>query len=118
MGFCIGGKWCRRQKCNQRCKSWFGLQPDLERACINACKGNTSLAKDDFLCSGKYVDEQVIMGAYGYDPCAATGVDIEDYLDPLDTQAENQERLQSLMPLFILLALIIGLGVWYLIKRK
>ena len=70
------------------------------------------------MCSGKYVDEQVIMGAYGYDPCASTGVDMDDYLDPLDTQTENQERLQSLMPLFIILALIIGLGLWYLIKKK
>lgn len=118
MGFCIGGKWCRRQKCNQRCKSWFGLQPDIERACRNACKSNSSLDKDDFLCTGKYLDEQVIMGAYGYDPCAATDINIEDYLDPLDTQAENEQRLNTLMPLFIILAIGITLAILFLIKRK
>lgn len=118
MGFCIGGKWCSRQKCNQRCKSWFGLQPDLERACKNACKSNTSFNKDVFQCSGKYVDEQVIMGAYGYDPCANNDKGIDDFLDPLDTQEQNQERLKTLMPLFLVLTILIGLGVFFLIKRK
>ena len=109
--FC--GKKC---KCKRNCKSWFGLQPDLERACINACKNNTGLQKDQFLCSGQYVDEAVIIGAYGYDPCSG-GISVEDYLDPLDDREGDQAKLKNLMPVYIGLGLLILVGIYYLVKR-
>ncbi len=109
--FC--GKKCR---CKQNCKSWFGLQPDLERACVNACKSNSGLSRDEFLCSGKYIDEEVLIGAYGYDPCEG-GVSIEDYLDPLGDRENDKEKLKSLMPVYIGLGILILVGIWYLVKR-
>ena len=118
MGFCIGGKACRRQACKERCKSWYGLQPDLLKACKNACKGNSSLSKDEFQCSGKYVDEQALILAYGYDPCAG-GVSIDQVLDPLDSQGQASEKLESLSGTFLLLGVLIiaGLSVLYYMRR-
>ena len=111
--FC--GKKC---ECKRRCRSWFGMQPDLERACENACKGNTGLQREDFLCSGQYVDEQLVMGAYGYDPCPASEVVIDDYLDPTKQREQNQERMKSLQPLFLGLLLLIGAGLAVLYFTK
>ena len=118
MGFCIGGNACRRLACKERCKSWYGLQPDLEKACKNACKGNSSLTKEDFQCSGKYVDEQALILAYGYDPCAG-GVSVEEILDPLDSQGQAAEKLESLSGTFLLLGILImaGLAVLYYMRR-
>lgn len=111
--FC--GKKC---ECKRRCKSWFGLQPDLEKACKNACKSNTSLTKEQFQCSGQYVDEQALILAYGYDPCAG-GVTAEDVLDPLGTQEYEAEKLDSMKGTFLILGLLIlaALGVLYYVRK-
>lgn len=118
MGFCIGGKACRRLDCKERCKSWFALQPELEKACKNACKSNSSLEQQDFLCSGKYVSEQVIMLAYGYDPCAG-GVTMDDVLDPTGSMEYEAEKLDKLGNTFILLGALIavGLAVLYFMRK-
>ena len=44
MAFCIGGKWCRAQECRNRCRSWFGQQPDIERQCRKLCNNNISFS--------------------------------------------------------------------------
>jgi hypothetical protein len=118
MGFCIGGKACRRQDCKERCKSWYGLQPDLEKACKNACKSNSSLTKEQFQCSGKYVDEQALILAYGYDPCNG-GVSIDQVLDPTGSSVYQAEKLESLSNTFLLLGILIaaGLAVLYYLRR-
>lgn len=111
--FC--GKKC---ECKRRCKSWYGLQPDLEKACKNACKSNTGLTKEQFQCSGQYVDEQALILAYGYDPCAG-GVSIEEVLDPTGSQDYEAEKLDKLGSTFLLLGILIilGLGVLYYLRR-
>ena len=111
--FC--GKRCQ---CKRRCKSWYGLQPDLEKACKNACKGNEALTKDLFQCSGKYVDEQAVILAYGYDPCSG-GVTIEQVLDPTGSEEYEAEKLDSLKSTFLILGILIaaGLGTLYFIRR-
>ncbi|MEZ4991897.1 MAG: hypothetical protein R2824_15860 [Saprospiraceae bacterium] len=111
--FC--GKKC---ECKRRCKSWFGLQPDLERACKNACKGNTGLTKEQFQCSGKYVDEAALILAYGYDPCSG-GVSAVDVLDPTGSAEYEAEKMDSLQGTFLILGLLIlaGLGVLYFMRK-
>lgn len=112
--FC--GKTC---KCTQKSKGFFPGQPDLQKGYRNACIGNNSLSKEDYLCSGKYVDEKVIMLAYGYDPCAG-GVNIGQVLDPTNSAEREQENLKQLTPLFIVLgvAVVVGLLAFFLIAKR
>ena len=113
MPLCIGRKACKRAACKQRCKSWFGAQPDIERACKNACGSNYNLTKEDFLCSGNYIEEAIMIAAYGYDPCPGAGTTIEQYLDPLGDREREDTKLQELQPvilgggLMVLAALVI-----------
>lgn len=101
MPLCVGRKACKRAECKQRCKSWFGAQPDIERACKNACGSNSSLTKEDFLCSGNYIDDAIMIAAYGYDPCPNSGTSIEDLFDPLGDRDREDEKLQELQPAII-----------------
>lgn len=101
MAFCIGGKWCRRQECRNRCKSWFGQQPDLERQCSALCNNNTSFSREDFLCSGQYVDQNVVILAYGYDPCPNSGPTVQNILDPLSDRQRQDEELEKFTPVLI-----------------
>lgn len=112
--FC--GKKC---KCKRRCKGWFGLMPDLERACKNACKTQDNLTKDEFLCSGNWVNQQVVMAAYGIDPCANDEITIDDFLDPLGDREAEAEKLEGLNDLFVILAILIaaGLGVLFFTRK-
>lgn len=117
MPFCIGGKACKRAECKQRCKSWFGAQPDIERACKNACGSNYNLTKDEFLCSGNYIEDAVMIAAYGYDPCPHSGASVEGLFDPLGDRDREDRKLKELQPfilgggLMVLAALIILLFV-------
>lgn len=120
MGFCIGRKACKRQDCKERCKGWFGAQPDIERACKNACKQNSSLQKDDFLCSGNWIEQQILMAAYGYDPCTSDEITIEEFLDPTDQKGQNKEQMDNLKELlpYLFVLLLIGLGILFYTIRK
>ena len=83
-----------KTQCRRRCKSWFSLQPDIERACKNLCKtGRTEFTKDEFLCKEGVLDEEVLILAYGYDPCEG-GASIEDVLDPLDSRGEEDRDFE------------------------
>lgn len=112
--FC--GKNC---KCTQKSKGFFPGQPDLQKGYRNACIGNNALSKEDYLCSGKYADERVVMLAYGYDPCAS-GASIQDVLDPTNSIEREQENLQNLKPLFIILgaAVLVGLVAFFFIAKR
>lgn len=109
MALCIGGKACRRQACKNRCKSWFSAQPDIERQCKNACKDNISFSREDFLCSGKWVDRTVVMLTYGYDPCPgqAGGRTMEELLDPLGDRERDEQKREDLQPVILGGALLI-----------
>jgi len=119
MGVCIGGKWCRTQKCKNRCKGWFSGQDDLERACKNACKVTTSFSKDDFLCSGEWVDDGNVILAYGYDPCLGSGREAEEILDPLGNRDREEQRLKQIIPIVVALIVLVaaGLGILYVMRK-
>ena len=118
MAFCIGGKACRRAQCKDRCRSWFSAQPDLERACKNACKGNSSLSKEEFLCSGNYFSEAAYIALYGTDPCGG-GVVIDEVLDPLNDRAREEKEWQDVQPVLLGIGILIAaaLIILYLIKK-
>jgi hypothetical protein len=101
MAFCIGGKWCRAQECKNRCKSWFGQQPDVERQCKALCNNNISFSREEFLCSGKYVDDALIILSYGYDPCTESGASVQDILDPLNGRERQDQELEKFTPVII-----------------
>ena len=83
-----------KTQCRRRCKSWFSLQPEVERACINLCKtGRTEFSKDEFLCKDGNLDEELLILAFGYDPCEG-GSTIDDVLDPLDTRGDADRNLE------------------------
>lgn len=112
--FC--GKNC---KCTQRGKGFFPGQPDLAKGFRNACISNNNLTKEEYLCSGRYVDEQTIMLSYGYDPCSG-GKNMGEVLDPTNQRAENNEDFQASLPIFagIGALIVIGLIALYFINRK
>jgi len=115
---CLGYKSCKKLHCRQRCKSWFGAQPDLERACDAACSGNYNLAtKDEFLCTGNYVDRRVVMSAYGYDPCSGQDATIEEFYDPTGEKQQEAERTQMLWPIVIALLVLVGITGFFLMRR-
>lgn len=117
---CIGGKMCRRVDCKNRCKSWFTASPELEVACRGRCDSNdTSFTKENFLCSGDWIDDRDVIALYGYDPCPKSGGTIDEVLDPLGDRAREDERLQQIMPLAIAIVVLIaaGLAIMYVMKR-
>ena len=101
MAFCIGGKWCRGQECRNRCRSWFGQQPDIERQCRKLCNNNISFSREEFLCSGNYVDDALIILSYGYDPCPGAGSSVEALLDPLDDRGRQDAELKRYAPVIL-----------------
>jgi hypothetical protein len=117
---CVGGANCRKYDCKQRCKSWFSGLDELERQCKNACKGDDrTFTKDEFLCSGKWVDDQNVILQYGYDPCPNRGASVEDTLDPLGDRAREDERLKKILPVFVALLVLAaaGFGIFMVMKK-
>jgi hypothetical protein len=112
--FC--GKNC---KCTQKSKAAFPGQPDLQKGYRNACIANNSLTKQEYLCGGKYVDEQTIMLTYGYDPCIG-GKSLPDVWDPTNERKENNEDFNQSLPVFIGIGalLVIALIVLYFVNRR
>jgi hypothetical protein len=114
--FC--GPACR---CRQRARGLFPGMPDLERGYANACKVAGQLSKEEYLCSGKYADERMVMLAYGYDPCAGTGPSFDELLDPTGSAEREQQTLDKLRPVFLVLAVAVVIGLlalWAFAKRK
>ena len=114
MGLCIGGAWCRKQKCKNRCKGWFANMPMVEEGCKKACNDNTSFSRDDYLCSGNYINVGEVMLRYKTDPCPNDGITMQQLLDPLDTHNAESRRLKQYLPvlagaaiLFVVVLLII-----------
>lgn len=103
--FC--GKKC---KCRRRCKSWFSLMPEVERGCRKRCgSGDISFAKQDYLCGGD-VDEQLLIMAYGYDPCSG-GVELEDVLDPLNSAEQGQRDYERYKDVLVIGAALLFIGI-------
>lgn len=116
---CFGYTSCKKLHCRQRCKGWFGAQPDIERACKGACNsGSYNLASaDEFLCGGKWVNEAVMFGAYGYDPCPNSTATLEGYLDPLGNREEEKARQSSLTPIAIGLGLLVVAAMFFFFRQ-
>jgi hypothetical protein len=82
--------------------------PDVLEGCKQLCGTNISFTKEDFLCSGNYVEESVVIGRYGYDPCPAAGNTVEDFLDPLNDRETQKETRRELIPV------VGGVGLFFL----
>lgn len=108
--FCIGGAACRRAKCKDACKAAYGPMPDIMQACKNACKVNSSLTPKEFACSGNWIKQEVAFAGYGIDLCEGDANTIQEWADPLGTQAAGAERFKEVVDLF-LIVLIIGAAV-------
>ncbi|MEO0341156.1 MAG: hypothetical protein AAF242_18320 [Bacteroidota bacterium] len=71
----------------------------MEKGCKKLCgTGKTEFSKQEYLC-GKYVDEELLILAYGYDPCEG-GISMQEVLDPLDSAGDEQrdfERYQDVL---------------------
>ena len=104
--FC--GKTCQ---CKRRCKSWFSGTDSLLDACKAACKGDNSLTRERFLCSGNYVDQQNIILQYGYDPCLNDDVTFESTL-------QIEDQWENLRPIMIVLVILLfgALAIFYIKK--
>lgn len=106
------GLFCGRKcECRRRCKSYFSDTPDLERGCSKACSDNWGLNREYYLCSGKYIDQQQFMLAYGYDPCPNDNITLTDVLDPTDSFERNQENIDNLKPVFLGLGLVVLISI-------
>ncbi len=119
MGFCVGRKWCQSQDCKERCRSWFGSMPDVEYACRNACKQRQDFDRTQFLCGGGYIDQEMVIRNYGYDPCPG-GATVQTYIDPLNDRAREDEQNAQLINIAIILAvlLVIGLRIYFMVLKK
>lgn len=120
MAFCIGNRCGNVNRCQDRCGGWFGAQPDIERACKKACRANYDLTKEQFLCSGNWIEQAVVIGAYGYDPCPNSGIDLPGYLDPLNQRQAEKDQVQNVQPWLIggVALVVIALIVLVILKRK
>ncbi len=106
MGLCIGGKWCRRQECRKRCDGWFGTMGEIRDACRSACHNSTSFTKEEFLCSGDYIDQEYVIGRYKYDPCKDDDITLPGFLDPLNERERQEEQRQDMLPVYAGLGLL------------
>ena len=81
-------------------------------ACKAACKGDNSLGRDEFLCSGNYLDQQNIILQYGYDPCLNDSVTFEDTL-------QIEDQWGNMRPILMILAILLigGLAILYIKNR-
>jgi len=101
----------RKCECRRRCKSYFSDMPDVERGCIKACSDNRDLSREDYLCSGQYIDQQQFMLSYGYDPCPNDGITMPDVLDPTNSFERGQKNISQLMPVFLGIGLVVVIGI-------
>lgn len=120
MAFCIGRRCKNVNRCQDRCGGWFGAQPDIERACKKACRADYDLTREEFLCSGNWIDQAIVIGGYGYDPCLGSGMSVENYLDPLNQREAEKEQATNVQPWLIggAALVVIALIVLVILKRK
>ncbi len=97
-------------QCRRRCKSWFSLTPEVEKGCRKLCgTGKTEFTKEDYLCGG-YQDEELLILAYGYDPCQG-GVTMQDVLDPLDSAGDEQRDFERYQDVLIVGAALVFVAI-------
>jgi hypothetical protein len=116
MGF-LCGKTC---ECKKQCSSWAAGMPDVVSACKDACKVDNGLNKDQFFCSGNYLNQSQFILQYGFDPCPGDGVTFENtVVDPGGYQSEaNSEQWAKIGPVLAVLALFIGLALFTFLKSR
>jgi hypothetical protein len=84
---------------------------DERDACRAACAGNISFSKEEFLCSGNYVDQEYVIGRYKYDPCLDDDTTLEGFLDPLNDREREAEKRQDMIPLVAGIGLLLLAGL-------
>lgn len=114
MPICIGKRACDRARCKQRCRSWFSGLDDLLDMCRNACgqHANEIQTRDDFLCSGRWVNDDRIISQYSIDGCGTNDYTQDDFAN------EGKPNLwKSSGPIIALALILIIAGGYYLLKR-
>lgn len=100
-----------KTQCRRRCGSWFSLTPEVERSCRKLCNtGRTEFTKEEFLCKEGVIDEELLIMAFGYDPCEG-GIGIEDVLDPLDTAGDEQRDFDRYKDVLVVGAALVVLAI-------
>jgi hypothetical protein len=107
-------------KCTRRGKSYFSGLPELERGFSKACDSNSKITKEEYLCSGRYIDQAQVILMYGYDPCPNNGVTPAQVLDPLNTQKSSADAAKQAQPMYLGIGILIAVGllILWLINRK
>lgn len=91
--------------------------PDLVDAAKAACKGNSGLSREEFLCSGRYVDQRNVILKFGFDPCLEDEIDFEDTIAGQEAGAD-EEQWERLKPIVYGLGILIVLAVAVFFIRK
>lgn len=107
-------------KCKRRGKAYFSGLPELERGFGKACDSNSNLTREEYLCSGKYIDQVQAMAMYGLDLCPKDAVTFDIFADPTGSKQESNQDFKESQPIFIGLGVLIvaGLLILWLVNRK
>jgi len=110
MPLCVGKKACARARCKKRCKSWFTGMDDVLKMCKNACSASADelQSRDDFLCSGKYINDDRILAQYHIDGCSTNDYGHGDFGNEGKT-----DLWKSTMPFIVLLVILIVVVFFY-----
>jgi hypothetical protein len=101
--------WDKGCKCKNKCEGSFS-HPGTVAQCKGHCKSSTffknnfldgDISKEEFLCSGKWIDIQTHMLQTNTDPCPDDGLTLEDILTPIDEGEERREKIQDYSPILI-----------------
>lgn len=102
--FC--GKTCQ---CKKRCKATFPTNDDLRKGCENYCKADNAFNVADYPCNIAGFNDASFIANYGYDPCAGSGITVDDFTGQDELEAQEllrQERLQKMVYIGVAIVVI------------
>jgi hypothetical protein len=117
--------WDKGCKCKNRCEGVFS-HPGVVESCKGWCKSssnfkngfiNGKIGREDFLCSGKYIDLPTHMLATNVDPCPNDDLTLEDLLDPTNQAETRKQKINDFTPVIIGGAVFIGILLLYFIWK-
>jgi hypothetical protein len=116
--------WDKGCKCKNKCEGTFS-HPGTVAQCKGHCKSSTffknnfldgDITKEEFLCSGKWIDIQTHMLETNVDPCPNDGITLDALLDPTKQSEKSKEKLEDFTPILagggVLICLLLMLYIW------
>ena len=111
----FGNKY--KKNCRRRCSGFFNGMPEVEEACRRLCNsGTTEFTKEEFLCSGKYYEDGLIIRKYGFDPCPQIGTTVDEVFDPLDDRGREDREVQKYSDVLLVGAIVLVIGLAMLVR--